>query len=59
VVDGDDVVLSGWSTCELAGVTGKELAAECHDISLTLSAVSFGDELFVPSRIIDHDVPSA
>jgi len=44
-----------------AELVGKELAAECRNTLLTLSATSGCDdaELFVPLRINDHDVPSA
>ena len=38
-------------------VTDKELTAECGDTSV--SSVCDSDELLVPFRIIDHDVPSA
>jgi len=38
-------------------LAGKELAAECDDMSV--SFVCDSDEVLVPLRIIDHDVPSA
>lgn len=37
-----------------AELAGKELAAECG-----VSSVCDSDEVLVPLRIIDHDVPSA
>jgi len=40
-----------------AELAGKELAAECGDTSV--SSVCDSDEVLVPLRIIDHDVPSA
>ena len=65
MVDTNGAVLR-LSTCELAGMTvprenGKELAAECCDMLLTLSETLACDgvEVFVALSINDHEVPSA